>query len=253
MKIQLLSDLHLGFKHKRLPYISEEADVLVMAGDITSSKKRLRKYLRELREDYSMPVVMVLGNHDYYDHYLHKAADGLKGVASKFEDVHVLARDTINFDGVSFVGATLWTDFDNRRDEVSVFISFPDYTKVFKDGDEGQPVCISTLDILDEHHKDRQWLYDNIKNDEKTVVVTHHVPTTACVPDIYRRSPVNGGFYVDMSDLMFTAEPDLWLCGHTHYYFDYQIGKTKIYCNPWGYPFEYNNKGHYREEFLIEI
>ena len=253
MKIQLLSDLHLIFEHKRLPRISDEADVLVMAGDIDSSRKRLRKYFKELRVNYNMPVVMVLGNHDYYNRFLNKAATDLQSVAAKFENIHILSRSSVKIDDVTFLGTTLWTDFDNRRGESEVYYSFPDYRKINKVNDDCEIMTVDTYDILTEHRKDRDWLNKSINKNDKTVVVTHHVPTTSVIPDIYRSSSINGGFYVDMSETMLKTEPNLWLCGHTHYYFDYKIGNTKIYCNPWGYPFEYNNKGHYKEEFLIEI
>ena len=60
MKIQLLSDTH-GFDYD----ISEEADVIVHAGDFSNSLRGVvdfAEYCQDMGKDY----VFALGNHDYY-------------------------------------------------------------------------------------------------------------------------------------------------------------------------------------------
>ncbi len=253
MKIQLLSDLHLGFRHESLPRISAEADVLVFAGDMSSTKKRLIDYFEGIRKDHDMPIIMVLGNHDYYGHYLSAAAGKMKRWVQDIDEVYILARDTVTIDGVKFVGTTLWTDFAKRRDEVAVGLTFPDYREVKKVNEDYNITTIDTIDILEAHDVDKEWLKKVVKLEEKTVIVTHHVPTDSCIPSIYDGSTINGGFYVDMSTFILDYEPDLWLCGHTHYHLEADIGTCRIRCNPWGYPFESDNAGHYIEEFIVEV
>lgn len=253
MKIQLISDLHLGFKHKTLPRISAEADILVLAGDISASVLNLEDYFGRVREVSDMPIIMCLGNHDYYGHYLNKAAEDLAVVEDRFDDVHILSREWVEIDGVNFVGTTLWTDFDKRRDEVAVATSFPDYYQIYSVSDEYAPVNITSADILKEHARDKAWLADIVRPEEKTVVLTHHVPLTTGIPEMYRGNPKNGGFYVDMSEFILDYKPDVWCCGHTHYFRFDTVGSCGVYCNPWGYPFEAHIVGHYKEEFLIEV
>ena len=253
IKIQLLSDLHLGYRHKFLPSISAEADVLVFAGDMSSTKKRLVDYFEGIRKDYDAPIVMVLGNHDYYTHMLGSAAGKFKRWVQDIDDVHILEKDTVTIDGVKFVGTTLWTDFDKRRDEVAVSLTFPDYTEIKKVDAEYKITTIDTIDILEAHDLAKEWLKKVVKPEEKTVIVTHHVPTESCIPSIYGGSTLNGGFYVDMSTFILNNEPNLWLCGHTHYHLKADIGPCRIRCNPYGYPFESNNTGHYIEEYIIEV
>jgi len=44
-------------------------------------------------------------------------------------------------------------------------------------------------------------------------------------------------FYANELDLLIEdKKPALWLHGHTHESRDYKIGKTRIICNPRGYP-----------------
>jgi hypothetical protein len=38
-----------------------------------------------------------------------------------------------------------------------------------------------------------------------------------------------------MDSFISAFQPDLWIHGHVHDSFDYQIGRTRIVCNPRGY------------------
>jgi hypothetical protein len=42
-------------------------------------------------------------------------------------------------------------------------------------------------------------------------------------------------FLCDVRKLIETAQPALWIHGHTHESCDYQIGRTRVVCNPYGY------------------
>lgn len=71
LRVAALGDLHVGEDHPR-PYrelfsqISSEADVLVLCGDLTNfGKTREAEHLAEDLMACSIPVVGVLGNHDY--------------------------------------------------------------------------------------------------------------------------------------------------------------------------------------------
>ena len=44
----------------------------------------------------------------------------------------------------------------------------------------------------------------------------------------------------------------LWIHGHTHESFDYEIGKTRVICNPRGYaPIEINKE--FKPDFNVEV
>lgn len=46
---------------------------------------------------------------------------------------------------------------------------------------------------------------------------------------------VDPAYASDMSDLMLTHGPDMWLHGHVHVCNDYTVGSTRVASNPRGY------------------
>lgn len=73
--------------------------------------------------------------------------------------------------------------------------------------------------------------------DEKFVVVGHHAPSGASVAEWYRTDTVmNGAFRSDLEQFIETRpQIRLWIHGHMHNNSDYQIGETRVVCNPRGY------------------
>ena len=112
MRIHLLSDLHLEFAPFDLPAV--DADVVVLAGDVHTGRNGL-KWIRSAIPE--TPVIYVLGNHEFYGQTLPKLTDELQ-VEAEGANVHVLENDRIEIAGVTFLGATLWTDFAVNGDPV---------------------------------------------------------------------------------------------------------------------------------------
>jgi Icc-related predicted phosphoesterase len=69
------------------------------------------------------------------------------------------------------------------------------------------------------------------------VVVGHHAPSPLSVHPRYANDRVmNGAYHSDLSELILDhPQIRLWTHGHTHEDFDYEIGTTRIVCNPRGY------------------
>src|SRR5579872_5181962 len=106
MKIAALADLHFTPQsydslRAQMQRVRDEADVLVIAGDLTNFGKpeemtSLLNALVRLR----IPIVAVLGNHDYESG---RAAELCKMMVA--ENVKVLDGDSYERDGVGFAGA----------------------------------------------------------------------------------------------------------------------------------------------------
>jgi Icc-related predicted phosphoesterase len=75
------------------------------------------------------------------------------------------------------------------------------------------------------------------KTNQKFVVVVHHAPSSASVAECYKGDLLmNGNFYTDLSEFILDRpQIKLWVHGHMHNRSDYEIGDTRVVCNPRGY------------------
>jgi len=248
LKIQIMSDIH---KDQRgdIPQFSREADAIVIAGDIANNGKGVDKFFNMVDNSVKVPVIVVLGNHDYYSYRYNsfvKAVEDYKEMASKYSNIHILARETLEIDGVNFIGATLWTDYDKGRG-ISTAISAMPCFRYLRVDDR----LVNYQDILDEYNKDVAFIGNSLSNSLKNVVITHHVPTFNHIPNKYKNNRLNGSFCTNLDDFIMDNQPDVWVCGHTHTNFTGQMGECTLYCNPWGYSFE--KQTGYLENFMIEV
>lgn len=105
MKIAALGDIHVSEKdhgkYKDLfVQISKEADVLIICGDLTD--RGLASEAQVLREDLkycTIPVLIVLGNHDYESSEEKEIREVLKS-----DMVFILDGESIEIQGVGFAG-----------------------------------------------------------------------------------------------------------------------------------------------------
>ena len=111
MKVWLFSDIHAeSMRGWDIPSGTEQPDfdVLICAGDLITRFERGVAWLRQRIPERD--VVYVAGNHEAYgsdiDITLEKARRAAEGT-----NIHVLECDTISIAGVTFIGATSWTDF----------------------------------------------------------------------------------------------------------------------------------------------
>jgi hypothetical protein len=76
---------------------------------------------------------------------------------------------------------------------------------------------------------------NNVTN-QKTIVVTHHLPTFFNYPEKYRYSELNTAFATELFDLIEPSIVDYWIFGHSHEIVsDFKIGKTTLTTNQLGY------------------
>jgi Icc-related predicted phosphoesterase len=84
-----------------LGLVSESADILLLCGDLTDYGRveEAHELARELSMALRLPIVAVLGNHDYESDQSELVANALRDVG-----VHVLDGDTCEVLGVGFAG-----------------------------------------------------------------------------------------------------------------------------------------------------
>jgi predicted phosphohydrolase len=235
MIIQYASDLHLEFPENKnfikLNPIKPVGEILLLAGDIVPFKVLAQHadFFEYVSSNFKA-TFWVPGNHEYYYSDVTKKSGTFMEKIKK--NVFLVNNKSVIHDDVKFIFSTLWSKI---RPENEWFIErgMSDF-KVIKNGqfrfsapkfNELHQGCIDFL---------KQELTENHTN--KTLVVSHHVPTFLNYPEKYKGDILNEAFAVELYDLIEKKGPDFWIFGHHHYNFpDFMIGKTNLAANQLGY------------------
>jgi Icc-related predicted phosphoesterase len=257
MNITLVSDLHLEFGYQELP----GGDVLILAGDICEYRTLKNDFHQTKLLDrvpgafpaydffYSecakyKKVFYVMGNHEHYHHRFDKTYNDLKAILP--ENVVLLEKECFEYEGVLFLGATLWTDL-NKGDPITVYTmkGFMNDYKCVQNfyADKGLYHKLTPEHTFAEHRKTLQYfkLMLEEKRDMPVVIITHMAPSFMSVNEKFvHETTTNGGYASDLSEFILDHENiKVWVHGHMHDPVDYKIGETRVLANPRGYvPYE---------------
>jgi Icc-related predicted phosphoesterase len=244
VKIHVLSDIHQEFGPLRIPPV--DCDVVVLAGDVNLGQYPLVD-IEPLSRRY--PIIFVLGNHEFYNNDLDKTIS--YWASCVWKNIIVLENEVAIIKGVRFIGATLWTDM-NRGDKEAMDAArtgMNDY-RIVKLGSR----TLTPEDTIERFTVSKAFIQQELERpfEGKTVVVTHHLPSYKSIAPPFADDPLNPCFASDLEDLIKEHRPTLWIHGHTHSSVDYNIGETRVICNPRGYAGREVNPA-FRKDFVIEI
>jgi len=242
MKIKVLSDLHLEFGDLD----PGTGDVLVLAGDICVASEldnndqysdRYLNFFDKCVAGYNK-VFYTLGNHEHYDGDIQETLSTLERHLPS--SISILQNQSELYDGVHFVGSTLWTDFDNANPMTMLTCQegMSDYHVI-----TNNRVPLTTKDTLRLHDESVAWLTQAIPTLRgKVIVFTHHAPSRQSFAPRYRSSQFKGAYCTDLSHLIeINPNIEMWVHGHIHSSVNYKVGETMIVSNPRGYdPHELN-------------
>lgn len=276
LKIHIISDLHLEV-HGSGPEISNQgADVLVIGGDITcadhlrsnptaglsdlpqhgfhaNDAELARGFLRRVSDEWPN-VLLVMGNHEHYHGRWDRTESIMRDECARYPNVHLLEQDRLELGGVVFLGATLWSSL-NEGDPMTMHAirdMMSDYRAITeKDGERYHK--LRPITTLERHRETVRWLDIMLAEDKRpTVVITHHCPSHSSIhPKYAKHTLMNGAFTTNLDRIMMDNDHLLlWTHGHTHERFDYQINRTRVVCNPRGYPGEHSG---FDPNLVIEI
>ncbi|NTH25637.1 phosphohydrolase [Agrobacterium rhizogenes] len=245
-----------------------DADICICAGDISNDISTSIAYLLRNIESH-MPVVLVLGNHDFYgssiDFALEKARRQVEG-----NRIHLLENESIEIAGCRFVGATLWTDFsvpiggdehippEERRAKAFELVPWQmaDFHAIFRSDERrsGENGLVTVHEILKRHIASRSYIDHELSRpfDGRTIVLTHHAPHMRSMDPNFFGHVTNAAFASDLSGIIERRKPHLWIHGHIHKFRDYMADQTRVICNPRGYSRERETSG-FRAGFVIDI
>ncbi len=249
------SDLHLEFQGFHLPSLDAfggPIDGVLLAGDTDTGLALCHlTFAEKVSRTYNVPVIMVLGNHEFYDSEIHeltaRQAERLDQLHKEGHEIHVLDGGQVVVAGTRIVGATLWTDFDldpangllGRRAAQAGMIDY----KAIKI-DDGGPRPLTPNDTALLHARQKQAIYAllDAPHDGPTIVMTHHMPIAQAIHARYLHNPMNAAFASNLMPEIRNLDFDAWLYGHSHDNYEPEIevaGRLKRFVsNPRGYPHE---------------
>lgn len=262
MKVALCSDLHLEFSDIELKN-TENADVLILSGDICvahslhdhpidkpvpedamkpgrnqSAAYKYRGFFERVNTEFPK-TIYCSGNHEFYHGRYPDAYDWLREEIANYDNIHFLDMDSVEIDGMTFVGGTLWTDM-NKNDPTTMHMieGMMNDFRIIRNSHRGY-AKFRPLDAVVHHRETLEYIKSVVDSDtsKKYVVVGHHAPTALSIHDRYKDQVwMNGGYYSDLSEFILDRpQIVLWTHGHMHDPFDYTMGETRIVCNPRGY------------------
>ena len=267
MKIAVCSDIHLEFGTISLEN-TEGADVLILGGDICVAKDLNKRDEYALMDRFGRSeawhtffqeccarfphVIYIVGNHEHYHGDFRDTITHLRDRLGYLVNLHILDKQMVQLNGVSFIGGTLWTDMNNEDPITLMHMTgmMNDFRCVMNSNrvvnfknHEGKFATRIAKFSPDDAVVDHKEMLDYIrvmiegKFDQKFVVVGHHAPSKQSTHPRYADEVImNGGYSSELSEfIMDHPQIKLWTHGHTHEDFDYMIGSTRIVCNPRGY------------------
>ena len=253
MRCHYLSDLHLERQdfHWPLP----QGDVLIIAGDLCNARclapeakdkysvdqrARVLRFIDKALANFTH-VLLVPGNHEHYDGVFDATARLLK---AHLPGVVVLDDEHVAIGGVSFFGATLWTDFAQRSqaclDGVRRRCGEFFFVKKQRRDDTGVEFLtkFQPEDALAAFDASWKTLQTRLATSRGTpsVVISHHAPSRLGLNAAHAGNGLDGAFASDLDDHL-AAWPNIasWIHGHTHVRRTYRIGETTVRANCRGF------------------
>lgn len=234
-KIQFCSDLHLEFRENNA-YIKSnplhpKAPILLLAGDIVPFEdmhkhKDFFSYIADNFEtSYWLP-----GNHEYYNNVDSKRFGSIHEKIRS--NVSLVNNITTEHGDVTFAFSTLWTRI-SPANEWLIKRSMNDFNAIKYNGSQ------LGIEKYNELHDDcLAYLKSTLesKKNDKTVVVSHHIPTMIHYPEQYKGSAINEAFAIELHDFIEATNPSCWIYGHHHCNIpEFKIGNTRMCTNQLGY------------------
>jgi Icc-related predicted phosphoesterase len=264
MRIKQMSDLHLEFDADFLPKNEEKVDILMLNGDICMAAyltkgpnspyyaKALNfiNFFKFCSSEYEN-VLYIPGNHEYYKGYIDTADDVIRKTLSVFPNIHFLNNQSWEKDGITFLGATLWTNMNHNNPITEQYLmeGMNDFriVKWKKEGGRFRP-----WDAASFHASTLKYFDEASAGLDNVVIMSHHAPSFKSVhPKYHYDTQVNHGYYSDLEQFILDRpQIKLWTHGHMHSCFDYTVGGTRIVCNPRGYKEE--NK-FFKSNSILEV
>lgn len=226
MRVYYASDLHNDYhgRNSLLDITGDDKAVLVVAGDINSKGHTLAD-LEEVADRW-LAIVAVLGNHDWWKLALHETHK----FKSTKPNVHILMNESIEINGVLFVGTTLWHPVDDALAEYNwrldmndaKYIRGPNYAKL--KGLDIHAEYLKGVKLIKKHQHDPVPI---------KILVTHHALCDLSVSERYTNHSSNRWYVTNKPDILEGYQYHIH--GHIHSENNYDVYGCQVLSNPKGY------------------
>jgi predicted phosphohydrolase len=237
--LQVCSDLHLErndiTESDFEKILKPSSEILALAGDIGDPYSDIFEKFIVYCSKHFKYVLFVSGNHEYYYHTITEVDQCIERLFGYFTNVIYLNNRIFEYDGITFVGSTLWSEILNNPDnDVEMWDLFQvcDYTLI----KDFTPMYCDRL-----YKKNVEFICDKLEH-KSCIIISHHAPTYKCISEEYLGSKLNCVFASQLDNLL--EHPNLvgWVYGHTHYNYIRYKQHNFLYAN--GYRTDdYNSSG----------
>lgn len=270
MKISVCSDLHLEFGGITLEN-KDGADVLVLSGDIcvaadlgmpdtygiVNNHRTTRFFdLMDSCVKNFPNVVYVMGNHEHYHGDYAQSANTIRNFLKEYNRIHFLDKESVQIEDVTFLGGTLWTNFDQgygpgdnmamssiggmmndyrgvKNSAKTTYFNVPQY-KMNEDGSyarsetgemilernekHARPSNFTPQDSYEDHCAMMEFLRGEVKDrmNEKFVICGHHAPSKQSTHPRYKTETLMNTAYSSDLSNFILDNPQIKLWTHGH-------------------------------------
>lgn len=210
----VVSDLHLEFVNKSVDKYAKmipEAEVLILAGDIglpnKKNKGHFSRFLQMCNESGKHNLILfVPGNHEYWSELNDREMDEI----CEAHDIIMLQNEMIVYEGVTFIGSTLWTNLTPMPAQMDLMM-MNDFHKIpGLDTTKWKQLHKTAINSI------IHYLDDPYNQNRKCIVITHHAPSYLSIPNAYRGDVLNACYYTHLHGLFEKPNLVAWIFGHTH-------------------------------------
>jgi 3',5'-cyclic AMP phosphodiesterase CpdA len=219
MRLWIDSDRHFE-QSNTVPTPPDDYDVLVCPGDLSYFSDVVATLQHEWYGEPNRPRIYVPGNHDYYRGAAIEDADTKMRLQALGTNIHVLNPGVIVIDGVRFIGATLWTDFqlfglgrlpqamaeaEIGLNDFRLIRTYEDPTGKLPTGSRFRRARPFTPEhAMRRHERERRFIEQKLRErfDGPTVLVTHHGISPSSVPTEFLKDPLSPAFSSDLTELI---------------------------------------------------
>jgi len=225
--------------------LEPKGEILLLAGDIVPfAVMHKHADFFDYVADHFETTYWVPGNHEYYHSDIAKRS----GVVNEKirSNVFLVNNLSVKYPDFKLIFTTLWSKI-SQVNQLVIQQHISDFQVIRDQGSFLTPFHFNQL------HEDSLKFLKKEVNQEKSIVVTHHVPTFINYPDIYKGDPINEAFAVELHDFIEPSSIAYWIFGHHHYNVpEFKIGNTNMITNQLGYIQIYEGAGFDRSKFIIQ-